>query len=410
MKHTQPLLRTLTRIAILISIGFFCLNIASLNAAITDLGKLSREGVVVRPIAIKTSDAQTKNILERAFKLHGGMQLVATGSAAFVLDFKNSGANAITLTIQSGNPPQTLFTQVVTHPDPTRRVLLAADLAVEKIMGTPGFFAGKIAFVGEKKINKRDVYVTDLLCQRVENITNEGVHAVSPNWSHDGRSILYTSYIRTGSADIYKIDMVSRRRTPFASYKGTNISPVYSPDGNRVAMMLSAGSGATNLFISDRTGTAPKRMSRTKYAETSPTWSPDGTKIVFASDALGNPQLFQMDVTRRSAPTRLPIKGTRYTAEPAWNPVHANLIAYTYRTDSGFQIGLFDTLSGQTKQVTQGSHESLEPCWLRDGRHMVFTERRGYNQKLSIVDSLTGKITPLPMQGFSRTSQADYVY
>jgi TolB protein len=410
MIHPQYFTRSVLRFLIFLFLSVLCFDAVLLNAAVTDLGKLSREGVVVRPIAIKAYDPQTQNLLERAFKLHGGIQLVDASKAAFVLDFKNAGANTTTLTILSGNPPQTLFMQTITNSDSKRRVLLAADLAIEKIMGAPGFFAGKIAFVGEKKINKRDIYVSDLFFQRVENVTNEGVHAVSPNWSPDGKSILYTSYIHSGSADIYKIDMTARRRAPFAVYKGTNISPVYSHDGSRVAMMLSGGKGATNLYISDRTGRSPQRYSRTRFVETSPTWSPDGSKIVFASDALGNPQLFQIDVARKSAPQRLPIKGTRYSAEPAWNPVHANLIAYTFRSDNGFQIGLYDSATGQTRQVTKGPHEAVEPSWLRDGRHLLFTERRGYNQKLSLVDSATGKIVSLPVQGFSRTSQADYVY
>lgn len=397
----------LLRFWIVIISLFFSANVSF--GAVTDLGQIERQGILVRPIAITGNNPDVTSIAQKAFSLHGGFKIVPVSNASFVLDFQKVNASTIQLTIKSSG--QMMFSQTFTASDIRKATLIASDVAVEKILGTPGFFAGQIAFIGERVINKRDVYVSDMLFLQAEPLTHDGAHALAPNWSPDSRSILYTSYFKSGSADIFKIDVNTKRRMPFAVYQGTNMCPAYSPGGNQVAMILS-GKGNAALYTSNANGQNPKRLTHNRASETSPTWSPDGSQIVLASDIIGRPQLFLLDLRQgqNPQPKRLPITISSYCAEPAWNPTNPNLIAFTYRSPNGFQIATYNLATHETQAVTQGPHEALEPCWTRDGRHLIFTQRIGYKLRLYILDTLSGKTTPLHSEKFGRTAQADYTY
>jgi TolB protein len=52
----------------------------------------------------------------------------------------------------------------------------------------------------------------------------------------------------------------------------------------------------------------------------------------------------------------------------------------------------------------------VEPAWLADGRHLVFTKREGGRTLLMIVDSQTGKVSALHKPSFGDASSASFVY
>jgi TolB protein len=228
-----------------------------------------------------------------------------------------------------------------------------------------------------------------------------------PRWSPDGRQLLYTTYHNSGFPDIYKIDLSSGRRTPIATYKGTNSGAVFSPDGRRIAMALS-GTGNSELHVADADGRNPRRLTNNKSLESSPSWSPDGGRLVYTSDAPGKPQLFEISSSGGPA-RRIPTNISSYCSEPVWNPVDDSLIAFTAAVSGGFQIALYDAKTRSSKILTQGA-SSVEPAWLGDGRHLVFTQRQGGRTRLMILDSETGKVSALHQPGFGDASSASFVY
>ena len=49
----------------------------------------------------------------------------------------------------------------------------------------------------------------------------------------------------------------------------------------------------------------------------------------------------------------------------------------------------------------------MEPSWLPDGRHLVYTARTAYASRVCILDTETGKSTPVSPSGFGPALQAD---
>ena len=361
------------------------------------------------PIVVRSSNAQLQALLSKAFSLHGAFRVVSSeGGADFVFRIEPAGDNAVTLEILTGSPAKSIFTSTVNGSSLDDAALRAADLAVTKTTLLKGFFAGSIAFIGERG-GMVDLYYGDLFFQHVKQLSHDGVQCVHPTIATDGRTILYTSFFHNGFPDIFKVDVASGSRETFLSFNGTNTSPRYSPNGSRVAVVLS-GTGNAELYTVSAAGRDMVRLTKDKSLESDPAWSPDGSRIVFACDEPGKPQLYQISANG-GAISRLQTNVSNYCTEPTWNPVNANQIAFTVTIGKGFQIALFEIGSGKAAgTISSGSADAIEPVWLSDGRHLIYTERTPNHRRLVVLDSKTGHKAYLSSESWGDVSQADFLY
>jgi TolB protein len=373
-----------------------------------DAGEITRKAATeVKRIAISSNNSKLQDIALKAFNTHGAYQIVPASQASFTFHFNAVGANAIQLKIE-GAGKQQLFEQIIKHTNELEALYRACDLAVLKTIGTPGYFAGKLAFIGTNGA-VREVYMSDLLFQKVSQLTHDRSEALLPHLSADAKTIVYTTYFKSGFPDIYKIDLTTGRRVPFATYRGINIGAIFNPAGTAVALILSS-SGNTELYVSDVNGLRPKRITHNKSLKASPAWSPDGSRIILTSDEMGAPQLFEVTLPNGSM-RRLSTNISKYCAEPTWNPRNTHLIAFTASMSGRFELALFD-LSTQTSKflTSKNGGSSLDPCWTNDGRHIIFTRKKGAASQLFILDTKTGKEVPLHASSFGNFSQACFVY
>jgi TolB protein len=161
--------------------------------------------------------------------------------------------------------------------------------------------------------------------------------------------------------------------------------------------------------VANQEGRNLRRLTRNRSLETSPSWSPDGQRLVYASDAPGRPQLYVLPAAG-GTPRRLPTNVSRYCAEPDWNPVDAKQIAFTAAVSGGFQIALYDAEAGVAKVLTKAPGAAVEPTWLNDGRHLIFTQRLDGRTRLMLLDSRSGKVSALHTRALGDTSEATFVY
>jgi TolB protein len=373
-----------------------------------ELAPLDRRGEGALRLSVTSSDAGLQSIAQRAFNLHGGIAVSGEENAAFRVGIEPEGTASVRLTVGSGRPYVEQLARTVGGRDRQDAVLRACDLVVEATLQSPGFFAGRLAFVGKQR-GISEIYTSDLLFTQVRPVTRDRSLLTGPRWSPDGSRLIYTTYHQSGFPDIYMIDLRSGRRTPVATFKGTNSGGAFSPDGRRIAMALSgAGNADTEIYVADANGRNPRKLTDNRSLEASPSWSPDGRRLVFTSDAPGGPQLFEMPSTGGPM-RRIPTNVSRYCSEPAWNPVDASRIAFTAAVGGGFQIAVYDAETGSSEILT-GGPSSVEPAWLRDGRHLVFTRRDAGRTRLMLLDTETKQVVPLHQPGFGDASSASYTY
>ena len=396
------------RLTVLILLSFLssCITAPLFSAGEINLQALERDGEGRVAVFVESDDPTIVTLARRAFGLHGGYVASPSANAAFRIKLERASGSSVLVTVGSGQPYVEQLRQTVPGRDLQNAVLRACDLVVEATLQSRGFFAGKLAFVGKQR-GASEIYTSDLLFNRVTPVTRDRALVTGPKWSPDGRRIVYTTYFKTGFPDVYMIDLGTGRRVPIATFKGTNTGASFSPDGRRLAMSLS-GTGNAEIHVSDSRGKNMRRLTTNKSLESSPSWSPDGRRLVYTSDAPGKPQLYEISANGGPA-RRLSTNISSYCSEPVWNPVDGNLIAFTAAVGGGFQIALYDAKARSSKILTQGD-SSLEPAWMRDGRHLVFTRRDGGRTRLMLLDSVTGKVSALHKPGFGNASSASFVY
>lgn len=386
-------------LALLLSAAVFTLA----SAQVRDAGVVvTKSDAQTLAVSLRGSTQELQNLAAIAFDAHGAFRRVASGGA-FSLNFESAGANRVAVTITRGN--SVVHTETITGESTRNALLRAADVAVTRMTGLPGFFAGKLAFVAERG-GQQTIMTGDLFFGEVQSYPVQGKQIIGPRWSPDGSRIIFTSY-RTGFPDIYTLDLRTRQLSVFISVKGTNSGARFSPDGSRVAMVLS-GEGNPEIYLANATGRIQKRLTKNNSVEASPAWSPDGSRLAFTSDAAGGPQIHVISAAGGGM-QRVPTNISRYCAEPDWSRAKPNRLVFTAGIGRGYQLAVYEFGGSAARIVTKAPGDAVEPVWLADGRHVVCTFRTSNSRALYLVDTESDRVTRLSPSALGSAWNASYV-
>jgi TolB protein len=102
------------------------------------------------------------------------------------------------------------------------------------------------------------------------------------------------------------------------------------------------------------------------------------------------PQLYVMSAGGGSV-SRITSGISGYCAEPDWSRGDPNKIAFTVGQGKRFQIAVLDLSKRTSEIVSKAAFDGVEPSWLADGRHLVYTARDRNSTVLCVLDTETGK-------------------
>lgn len=246
---------------------------------------------------------------------------------------------------------------------------LFADEILRAITGEKGVFTTKIAYVSSQTGNK-EIYVMDWDGYNPLPLTKNGSINMNPDFSPDGREIIFTSYKR-GNPDLYRRSLSNPAEVTLSNRKGLNITGAWAPDGSKIALALSKD-GDSEIYTVDKDGSHPNRLTINPALDLYPAWSPDGKQLAFVSDRLGKPQIFIMNADGGDV-RRLTTSGN-YNVNPRWSP-KGDKIAYSRMTNGGFSIFTVSPDGSSDTQLTvDGNNEN--PSWSADGRFICFSSKR----------------------------------
>lgn len=270
------------------------------------------------------------------------------------------------------------------------------ERVMEAITGVQGCFSCKIAFAGQTE--SREIFAMDYDGKNLGQLTRARTIVLSPDWSPDGRSIIFTGY-GNGRPDLWSLDVATGRLQVVSSRPGLNASGRYSPRGDAIAASLTFN-GIPKIFLITPHGDIIKRLTDGRGNDISPTWSPDGASIAYVSDQAGSPQIYAIGV-RGGEATRLTLD-TNYNTDPDWSP-QGDTLAFTARMNGRFQICTIRTDGTDFRVLTtQGSNQ--EPAWSPDGRMIAFSSTRRGRREIFVMDA-SGEIQ-VPVSGIAGKAPA----
>jgi len=124
-----------------------------------------------------------------------------------------------------------------------------------------------------------------------------------PDWSPDGRRIVFTSHpvtddpLRSNLAEVYVINVDGTGLTRLTFNAEEERAPNWSPDGSRIVYMCRIGGGAALFEICDMKadGSDRRQLTNNTVLDATPSFSPDGQQIVFQRPVAGRLQLWLMN-------------------------------------------------------------------------------------------------------------------
>ncbi len=275
-----------------------------------------------------------------------------------------------TLIYQSGTPASQVVSVAA---DGSTRILLAdaRDYAFPRV--SPD---GRQLAVVMGALDRRDVWLYDLGSQTMTRLTSEGGLNDRPEWTPDGKRVLYRSDRDTRSAIWWRPADLSAPAVPLI--KGALIDVfegVVSPDMRTVVYQLDTA--GADIYYRSLSGdsTAHAIAANQTAIETMPRLSPDGRWVAFITNESGRDEVVVQPFPGPGGRVQVSAGGG---SEPVWSRDGRRLF---YRGDGRFMAAVLsaganpvvmsrDTLFTDTFQYASNPHANYDV--MADGTHFVF--------------------------------------
>ncbi len=205
----------------------------------------------------------------------------------------------------------------------------------------------------------------------------------SPDWSPDGRQIVFSRYDDDAGSDIYVMRADGSRQRMLFRSPGADYDPDWSPDGRRIAFVSyrddnvniyvinADGTGLTQLtiYVMRADGSDQHRLVADDEEDLSPAWSPDGSRIAFE----GGVEDSFVDVMSADGTNRVRLTFQGRERSPAWSPDGKRIAFRAFRLESD-DIYLMNP-DGSDEHLLVGDPEASdrEPSWSPDGARLAFS-------------------------------------
>lgn len=230
---------------------------------------------------------------------------------------------------------------------------------------------GQIAFASTRT-GIPQIHIINVDGTGVRQITNEQDGACQPDWSPDGKRLVYVSPCRQKQdfyqgSSLYLIDANGENRTALPTSLGGDFEPAWSPDGRRIAF-TSLRDGYMEIYMLNLENNQVTRLTRAQDVSRGiharmPAWNPTGFQIAY--------------VLKRSGTTQI------------W-----------VTTDGDVNSSKPNELLAQTGNNTN----DFLPAWTRDGQFVLFSQTNfegtvpAWLMSLRYEDRLTKQAVRLPIE------------
>ena len=163
-----------------------------------------------------------------------------------------------------------------------------------------------------------------------------------PAWHPSGNRVVFEGLSTAGFSDLYVIDFKTQQRTALTRDRFRDEDPDWSPDGRTIVFASdrtpSGRDGYTNLFLIDAETKNMRYLTHGAWHDQDPRWSNDGSRIAFSSDRSGFYDLYAVDQAGNGVQLTMLTGGA---VDPEWLPDDRGLVFAGFQ-EGGFRIFSYD--------------------------------------------------------------------
>lgn len=228
--------------------------------------------------------------------------------------------------------------------------------------------------------------------------TTAAYAAASPQWSPDGRQIVFYTYWgsekgQTDGQDIVIINADGTNRKRLTT-NGYNTDPAWSPDGSQIVFRALKDQNWGLYLLDVQTGSISLLID-TPFMDRAPHWSPDGKKILFSSGYGSNREsgedIYMVNADGSGLQQLTNRAGEESLAE--WSPDGQSII-FNAETDSTTQLFIMRADGGEQRQLTTAG-VNYSASFSSDGQKIVYVSYVNNNSEIFTLDLQSNRSTRL---------------
>jgi len=220
-------------------------------------------------------------------------------------------------------------------------------------------------------------------------LTDGDGYDYQPDWSPDGKSIIYVSY-QTDAMELWLLDVASGKTTQLTSGGAVNVEPRWSPDGKRVAFVSTSFNKRFHIFRADvragklenavrLSGETRSDLPRYYYSqydmEINPVWTRDGREILFVSNQghiHGTGGFWRMTAEPGASAREIHYEETSWKARPDFSPDGSRMVYSSYLGRQGHNLWVMPANGGDAFPISYGDWDETNVRWSADGKQLAF--------------------------------------
>ena len=313
------------------------------------------------------------------------VQWRAVGAESLTMGaLSEDGAKGLTLSLKTydiNRGKEILAKQFTRITDYKATLRQYADFMLQAYTGKSGIFNSKITFVGRRsKAASKQVFIADFDGSNLTQVTDGNTPHISPNWSADGRYLVYTSF-EAGNPEVFSYDTQTRIKKRLTTSPGLDSGGNFAPNGKVVAY-TSSKNDDVDIFTMNAQGGDRKLFIEGSGLDVDPKFSPDGKWIAFVSGRFGNPHIFvgaltwSGDTPRVVSDKRLTYAGW-WNATPAWTPESDKIAFGGFDKDiDRWDIFMMNADGSNLERLTLKSGDNESPSFSPNGQLIVYQSNR----------------------------------
>jgi hypothetical protein len=220
-------------------------------------------------------------------------------------------------------------------------------------------------------------------------LTDGDGYDYQPDWSPDGKSIIYVSY-QKDAMELWLLDVASGKTAQITGGGAVNVEPRWSPDGRRVAFVSTSFNKRFHIFRADLragklenvvrlTGETRSDLPRYYYSpydmEINPVWTRDGQEILFVSNRghiHGTGGFWRMKAEPGAAPREIHYEETSWKARPDFSPDGSRMVYSSYLGRQWHNLWVMPAGGGDAFPISYGDWDETLARWSPDGKQLAF--------------------------------------